>query len=83
MAALGDRHRERIACRLHRREKPVRGLAAADLAHPFAEDRVVFDPVPVGVDDRMADPGTDFGGALMGAHAFLLARFYLRDPLTI
>jgi hypothetical protein len=34
-------------------EEAVRCLVAGDLAHALGEDRAVFDPVSVGVDDGM------------------------------
>ena len=48
-----------------RGQETVRRLVAGDLAYALGEDRVVFDPVPVGMDDGKFQTGTDFCGAAM------------------
>jgi hypothetical protein len=72
-AALLDTQLECIARRRHGSEEPVGRLVAADLAHLLAEHRIVLDPVPVAVDDRMVELGLDLRGAKVGvtAHGFL------------
>ena len=67
-APLGGRHRQRVAGRPHRLQKAVRGQVAADLAHLVAEHRIVFDPMPVAIDDRMVDFRTNLFRTEMGAH---------------
>jgi len=71
VAAFGDRHREVLAGQAHRLQKPLRGKVAADLAHPVAEHRIVFDPMPVAIDDRMVDFGPDLLGGHVRAHDLL------------
>ena len=71
LAAFGDRHRQILAGRPHRLQKPVRGEIAADLAHLVAEHRVVFDPMAVAIDDRMVDFRPDLFRGHMRAHDFL------------
>ena len=68
IAALGDRHREQLAGRPHRLQKAVRGQIAADLTHLVAEHRIVFDPMPVAIDDWMVDFRTDLFRGHMRAH---------------
>ena len=46
-------------------------MIAADLAHLFAEHRIVFDPMAVAVDDRVVDFRTDLLGGHMRAHDLL------------
>ena len=50
----------------------VGGLVACDLAHALGEDRVVFHPVAVTVDDGMLYAGPNFRRAAMRTHAGLL-----------
>ena len=67
--ALLDREVQRIGDPPLRRDKPVSRLVAGRLAHFFSEDRRVLDPMPVAVDDRMAEFRMDLLGlacALMG-----------------
>jgi hypothetical protein len=71
LAAFGDRHRQILAGRPHRPQKPVRGEIAADLAHLVAEHRIVFDPMPVAIDDRMVDFRPDLFRGHMRAHDLL------------
>jgi len=68
MAALGDRHGQRLASRPHCLQEAVRGEIAADLAHLLAEHRIVFDPMPVTVDDRMVDFRTNLFRGHVRAH---------------
>jgi hypothetical protein len=42
---------------------------AANFAQLFVEHRAVFDPVPIGVNDRVIEPGLDLRGVQVGAHA--------------
>ena len=65
---LLDRHRQHAArAAADRAPAAHRGLAA-DLAELLGEDGPVFDPVAVGVDNRMIETGFDLGGGQMGAH---------------
>ena len=66
---LGDREPQCVGNAALRCEKPVGRLVAGNLAHPLGEDRRVFDPMPVAVDDGVAQPGTDLFGAHMRAHS--------------
>ena len=54
-----------------RGEKPVGALVADRLADLLGEDRRVFDPMAVAVDDRMAEFGMDLLRAQMTAHGLL------------
>ena len=68
---LLDRHRQHAArAAADRAPAAHRGLAA-DLAELLGEDGPVFDPVAVGVDNRMIETGFDLGGGQMGAHGHL------------
>jgi hypothetical protein len=71
VAALGDGHRQQLAGRPHCLQKPVRGQIAADLAHLVAEHRIVFDPMPVAIDDRMVDFRADLFRGHVCAHQLL------------
>ena len=65
---LLDRHRQHAArAAADRAPAAHRGLAA-DLAELLSEDGPVFDPVAVGVDNRMIEARFDLGGGQMGAH---------------
>jgi len=68
LLALRDRELERVGNALLALDEPVRRLVAGNLAHPLREDREIFEPVAVGVDDRMLEAGTDFSGIAMRAH---------------
>jgi len=68
---FGDRQRQRLAGRRHCLQKAVCRQIAADFAHLFAEHRIVFDPMPVAVDDRVVDFRTDLLGGHMRAHDLL------------
>jgi len=48
-----DAQQQRVAGHRHRGEKAVRRLVAAHFAHLFGEHRIVLDPVPVTIDDRV------------------------------
>src|SRR5712672_3550408 len=48
------------------------GVLAADPAQLLGKDRAVFDPVPVGVDDRMVEPRLDLRCREMSAQRGLL-----------
>src|SRR6516165_4680103 len=50
---------------------------AADPAQLLSKDRAVFDPVPVGVDDRMVEPRLDLRCREMSAHRGLLVRKFM------
>src|SRR5207244_702882 len=65
---LLDRHRQDAADAAADRVPPSDRLVAADLAQLLDEDRAIFDPMPVGVDDRMVEAGFDLRGSRMGAH---------------
>jgi hypothetical protein len=68
---LLDRHRQHAArAAADRAPAAHRGLAA-DLAQLLGEDGPVFDPVAVGVDNRVVEAGFDLGGGQMGAHGHL------------
>src|SRR5579883_305552 len=79
-APFGDRQGQRIGDAAHGFGQPVGRLVAAGLAHLLDKDRAVFDPVSVGVDDRMAEAGADFFRVpiLVGAHGLLRERLILR-----
>ena len=57
-AAL-DRYAERAARAVAHRVPAFDRVLASDSAQFLGEDRAVFDPVPVGVDDRMVEPRLD------------------------
>ena len=59
---------------LQRGEEPVGRLVAAGLAHLFAEDRGVFEPMSVAVDDRVRQVRADFGWAGVCGHLLLLPK---------
>src|SRR6516165_6979911 len=71
MPPFGDRHLKRFTRYAHGLQKPVCGEIAADLAHLVAEHRIVFDPMPVAIDDRMVDFRTDLLRGHMCAHDLL------------
>src|SRR6185437_13523769 len=60
-----------FAGRPHRLQEAVCGEIAAHFAHLVAEHRVVFDPMPVAIDDRMVDFRTDLLRGHMGGHDLL------------
>src|SRR5439155_26582492 len=66
--ALLDRHRQHPADATADRGPAGDRLVAADLAELLGKDRAVFDPMPVGVDDRMVEARFDLCGSRMGAH---------------
>ena len=72
-APLVDRERQRVGDAAHVPEQPVRRLVAGRLAHLLGEHRPVFDPMAVGVDDRMGEPGTDLFGVPLFACAHALS----------
>ena len=53
LLAFGDRQAERVGDAPLGGQEAVRRLVAGDLAHALGEDRAVFDPVSVGIDDGM------------------------------
>ena len=67
--ALAERHAERVFGGLQCGEPSVGGLVAADPAHPLGEDGVELDPVPVAVDDRVAEARADLRGSLVAVAA--------------
>src|SRR5262249_52672562 len=73
-APLLDRHAERAARAVAHRVPALDRVLAADPAQLLGEDRAVFDPVPVGVDDRMVKPRLDLPSREMSAHRGLLER---------
>jgi hypothetical protein len=70
-AALLGGHLQGVGRRAQRREKAVGRFVAGGLAHFLAENRGVFQPMAVAVDDRMFQLRADLLGALVSAHAFL------------
>src|SRR5438105_1554313 len=58
-APLLDRHAERAASTVAHRVPVFDRVLAADPAQFLGKDRAVFDPVPVGVDDRVVEPRFD------------------------
>src|SRR5207237_7440864 len=70
-AALFGGHLQGVGSRAQRREKAVGRFIAGGLAHLLTEDRGVFEPMAVAVDDRMFKLRADLLGALVSAHAFL------------
>src|SRR5712691_10909347 len=65
---LLDRHRQDAADPAANCRPAAHRILAADLAQLLGEHRAVFDPMPVGVDHRMIEPGLDLRGGQMGAH---------------
>ncbi len=53
LLAFGDRQAERVGCAPLAGEEAIGGLVTGCLAHFLGEDRGVFDPVAVSVDDGM------------------------------
>src|SRR5207237_10184955 len=70
-AALFGGHLQGVGSRAQRREKAVGRFIAGGLAHLLTEDRGVFEPMAVAVDDRMFKLRADLLGILVSAHAFL------------
>src|SRR5215472_18657615 len=73
-APLLDRHAESAAGAVAHRIPALDRILAADPAQLLGKDRAVFDPVPVGVDDRMVEPRLDLRCREMIAHRGLLVR---------
>src|SRR5215475_14096888 len=71
-APLLDRHAERAARAVAHRIPALDRVFAADPAQFFGKDRAVFDPVPVGVDDRMVESRLDLRCREMSAQRGLL-----------
>src|SRR5215831_822693 len=69
---LLERHAERAARAVAHRIPTFDRVFAADPAQFFDKDRAVFDPVPVGVDDRMVEPRLDLRCREMSAQRGLL-----------
>ena len=67
----GDHLQARRWLRRSAARKPVGRFVAGGLAHLLAEDRGVFEPMAVAIDDRMLQLRADLLGALVSAHAFL------------
>src|SRR5207248_1564575 len=72
--ALLDRHRQHGAGAAADRLPAANGVVAADLAQLLGEHRAVFDPVAVGVDDRMVEARFDLRGSEISAHGYLALR---------
>ena len=72
--ALGRLQLEGVGRRFEGGEEPVGPLVAAGLAHLFAEDRGIFEPMSVAVDDRVRQVRADFGWAGVCGHLLLLPK---------
>src|SRR5205823_875985 len=68
---LLDRHRQHRPGAAADRLPAAHRVVAAELAQLLGEHRAVFDPVAVGVDDRMVEAGLDLRGSQMSAHGYL------------
>ena len=66
-------HLQRAQGRVHRGEVAIGRLVASHLAHLLRKHRIVFDPMPIAVDDRVVEFGTNLRWAEVGvtAHGFL------------
>jgi hypothetical protein len=71
-APLLERHAEGAARAVARRIPALDRVFAADPAQFLGKDRAVFDPVPIGVNDRMVEPRLDLRCREMSAQRGLL-----------
>src|ERR1700741_1941328 len=80
-APLLDRHAEGAARAVAHGVPALDGVLAADPAQFLGKARAVFDPVPVGVNDRMVEPRLDLRCREMNAHPGLLVRKLMTQTL--
>src|SRR5262249_11544508 len=73
-APLFDRHTERAARAVAHRVPALDRVFAADPAQLLGKDRAVFDPMPIGVNDRVVEPRLDLRCREMSVHRGLLVR---------
>src|ERR1700758_1861702 len=78
-APLLDRHAERAARAVAHRIPALDRVFPADPAQFLGKNRAVFNPVPVGVDDRMVEPRLDLRcGAMSGQRSLLVVEVAMK-----